>query len=258
MKRINDFRAILESKRQIEPDIFLIEFLLPDFDGSADPGQFMMLKSVSTYDPFLRRPYSIFDCGKGRITILLKVVGFGSRIIAGMRKEQELNMLGPLGNGFPFPSGEHSILIAGGIGLAPLWFLAKELKSRKKPFSMIYGEKTVSGVSNEVEKTFGEIVHIATEDGSKGYKTTAIGIVPSIFDEMGERQYALYACGPKAMLKETISLAEERAVPVYVSLEERMACGIGVCLGCSVKSSNKGYLTVCKDGPVFKGQDVEF
>jgi len=258
MRRIKDFRATFENKREIASNVFLIEFFLPDFDGSAEPGQFMMLKASSVYDPFLRRPYSIFDCEKERIKVLLKVIGPASSIIAEKQENEKIDILGPLGNGFPILSNKHSVLVAGGIGVAPLWFLAKKLKAENQTFSIIYGEKTATDMSFEIKETFADFSHIVTEDGSKGDKATAPGILPSFFDKLGEKQYVLYVCGPKAMLKETISFGRKRNIPVYVSLEQRMACGTGICFGCSVKTARKpGYLTICKDGPVFSAEDVE-
>lgn len=258
MNKIRDYYSTVVNNTLIDNNIYLIEMFLPGFDGKAEPGQFMMIKIDETYDPFLRRPYSILECKKERLKILVKIVGRGSEMIAQKKKKDRLYVLGPLGVGFSVDKNSHSVLVAGGMGIAPLWFLARGLMKGKKKFSIVYGERTASLLGKEMDKTFGEMVFFVTDDGSRGLKSTASDALPSFLDNLPYRESTIYACGPHGMLKEVINFGMGRNIPVYVSLEERMACGIGVCLGCSVKRKGKyGFLTVCRDGPVFKGDEVE-
>ncbi|TES90996.1 MAG: dihydroorotate dehydrogenase electron transfer subunit [Candidatus Cloacimonadota bacterium] len=257
MTNIKDYPAIVISNKHIDDNIFLIELLLPGFDGKAEPGQFIMIKIDETYDPFLRRPYSIFECKKEKVKILIKTVGKGSKMIAEKKRKEEMDILGPLGNGFPVDKNNYPILVAGGMGIAPLWFLGRRLTKLRNKFSIIFGEKTTTPLAEEIKKTFGAKVFFVTDDGSRGIKLTASAALPLILDKSPYRKFSIYACGPKGMLKDVINFGSGRNIPVYVSLEEKMACGIGVCLGCSVKRrGTDGFLTVCRDGPVFKGEEV--
>ena len=258
MGTIKDYCATVVSNKCIDRSIFLIELSLQGFDGNADPGQFIMVRVNETYDPFLSRPYSILDCKKGRVKMLLKTVGRGSMMIVQKKPKERMDVLGVLGKGFPFDTGRYPILVAGGMGIVPLWFLAKRLRKQGKRFSIIYGERTRTLLGKEIGKTFGKEVFFVTDDGSRGIKSTASDALPFLLDTLNCRKFTIYACGPNGMLKNVVIFGEERNIPVYVSLEERMACGIGVCLGCSVKRKDKsGFLTVCREGPVFKGGDVE-
>jgi len=258
MKRLDDFQATVLGNRLFDDRISLLEFYLPGFDGKAEPGQFVMIKSCETYDPFLRRPYSIFECKKERIKILLKIVGSGSRMISEKRKNEKISILGPLGNGFSINKNLYPILVAGGIGIAPLWFLAKRLKSKKADFSLIYGERTASFLGSMLEKDFGKKIVFVTDDGTRGWQCEPQDALLHLIKKGKQRKCAIYSCGPREMLKKIIKMGEEKRIPVYVSLEERMACGIGLCLGCSVKKRDgKSFLTICKDGPVFQSTEVE-
>jgi len=258
MSKIKDYYSTVINNRLIDKKTFIIELFLPGFDGKSEPGQFLMIKIDETYDPFLRRPYSILECKKERMKILVKIVGRGSTMIAQKKRKDRIDVLGPLGVGFSVDKNSHSILVAGGMGIAPLWFLARKLMKEKKKFSIVYGERTASLLGKEIDKIFGERVFFVTDDGSRGLKLTASDALPSFLDTLPYRELTIYACGPHGMLKEVINFGRVRNIPVYVSLEERMACGIGVCLGCSVKrKGTNGFLTVCRDGPVFKGDEVE-
>jgi len=222
---------------------------------TAKPGQFVEVRCTAGVDPLLRRPLGVHRITKSGIEILYEVVGKGTELLSTQKAGQELDIIGPLGNGFDIRNTKYdvrtTILIAGGIGVAPLVALAEELGDAH----VVIGARTKSHVLCENEfKRAGCTVVIATEDGSKGRKGLATELLK---DALVSRKNAqIYACGPIGMLKAVARLAASYRVRCQVSLEERMACGVGVCLGCPVKVRLGDYKMVCKDGPVFDAQEI--
>ena len=198
------------------------------------------------------------------IEILYEVVGKGTEILSTKKTGDFIDVLGPLGNGFTLPpfTIHHSpftILIAGGIGVAPLVFLAEELAKKKIKTIVLIGAKTKKLIL--CEKIFKELatkVNIATDDGSRGYK----GFVSELFEEVlrdtrYDSRFTIYACGPHPMLQCIAKISKEQKIECQVSLEEKMACGIGACLGCIVKVKGKArHKLACKDGPVFDASQI--
>ena len=229
------------------------------------PGQFIMLKvNCGGYDPLLRRPFGVYNVidpdGGGKhtgIEILYKVVGRGTSLLSALTPGATVDILGPLGNGFPGPkAGEKSILVAGGIGIAPIHLLTLSLKGA----TVIFGakDKSETPLTADIEK-LGIDVKTATEDGSAGVK----GLVTDILAEEITEGSVIYTCGPTGMLRAVSSMALDAKVRAYVSLENSMACGVGACLGCAVKragevKNNKRYRMVCSEGPVFESTDIEW
>ncbi|MCQ2794135.1 MAG: dihydroorotate dehydrogenase electron transfer subunit [Bacilli bacterium] len=206
------------------------------------PGQFVNLKIPGYY---LRRPISICDANKNQLTLIYKVVGKGTDKLS--KLHTEVNVLTSLGNGYNLTNAKkHNLLVGGGVGIPPLYFLAKELKRQKKDVTVILGfnKKNELFYVNEFKK-LGVKVIVTTLDGSVGVK----GLVT---DAMKKLHYDyVYACGPIPMLKAVYTLAK---VGEY-SLEERMGCGFGACMGCTIKTE-EGAKRVCKDGPVFLGKEI--
>jgi dihydroorotate dehydrogenase electron transfer subunit len=230
---------------------------------AAKPGQFVEVRCTAGVDPLLRRPLGVHRITKSGIEVLYEVVGKGTALLSEKRAGGELDIIGPLGNGFDLNASKSAILIAGGIGVAPLVALAEELGKAH----VIIGAKTKAHVLCESEfKRLGCTVSVATEDGSKGRKglatellKTALQIFPAPEapdDRIFQRNIQIYACGPMGMLKAVAAMAKSHRIRCQVSLEERMACGVGVCLGCPVKVKSGEYKMVCKDGPVFDAQEV--
>ncbi|MCK5832501.1 dihydroorotate dehydrogenase electron transfer subunit [bacterium] len=236
-------------KRIVARDTLRLVVDAPSIAEVAVPGQFVMLgQSVPTSDPFLRRPFAIAGAGWGRIELLIRVVGLGSALLASVDDNDQIKILGPLGNGFPTPSGE-VFLVAGGIGLAPLLFA-----ERKWPKSrLLYGESNRDWLCDlSREKTcFWEV---STDDGSEGFRCTVVDLLKA---KLETEKAPVYACGPEAMLSAVAELCKSVGVECYVSLEERMACGVGACQGCVIYTED-GYKRVCKDGPVFSAQKVNW
>jgi len=238
-------------------DIYRVRITSRKMSGEAAPGQFLMLKSSPGFDPLLRRPLSFHETYDDSFELLYKVVGRGTLILSGRKCGEHVDSIGPLGKGFR-PAGGRPLLVAGGIGIAPLLFLARRLREEGKEPVLVYGARQVSFlVERERFEGLDVTVRLATEDGSTGFAGTCVELLES---EMSKSDYGVvYGCGPSAMLAAVSELCERYGVEsCQVSIEERMACGVGACLGCSVASSAGGYLSVCKDGPVFKTGEIVF
>ncbi|MCX5715963.1 MAG: dihydroorotate dehydrogenase electron transfer subunit [Candidatus Omnitrophica bacterium] len=219
---------------------------------NSKPGQFLEVRVNDGLKPFLRKPLGIHRIENNSVEVLYEVIGEGTKALSERKREEALDIIGPLGNGFNLTPNTYNLtplLIAGGIGVAPLVFLAQKL-ARSKPIVLL-GAKTKADVLCEKGlRRLGCDVRIATDDGSKGHK----GFVTELLKEILPKTL-IYACGPKPMMKEIARIAAMRKIPCQVLLEEYMACGIGACLGCAVMT-RKGYKMVCKDGPVFKAGDI--
>ncbi|MBI5212793.1 MAG: dihydroorotate dehydrogenase electron transfer subunit [Nitrospirae bacterium] len=227
------------------------------------PGQFYMLHSSDTYDPLLKRPFSILKCEDNTLKFLYRVRGKGTSCLSNLRKGDIIEVIGPLGNSYPEPDGDF-IAVAGGVGIASLLSL---LEKRKNTGYLFYGARSKNELVmlSEVEALAKE-VFVATDDGSEGKKGLITELLidflnstqPPPFPPLlkgGEGGLPIYACGPKPMLKKLSKIARESGIKCYVSLEEHMACGIGACLGCVVRTAS-GYRRVCKEGPVFDIKDI--
>jgi dihydroorotate dehydrogenase electron transfer subunit len=243
--------------------------------AAAGPGQFVMLhgdwgidpepdggmQRLRT-DPLLRRPFSIYrtDRENGEIQIVYRVMGKGTKRISEMVAGQQIDVLGPLGNPFAVPaSSRRVILAAGSIGVPPLIALAERLTT--KPL-LILGGKTENDViflKDEIERLGIETVFVTEEEPETKDRAWCItGTTISVLEERVGLGDLVYACGPNKMLAQVSRLAGEIGFEAYVSFEERMACGIGVCLGCAVRHANGTYVHVCKDGPVFNAADIDW
>jgi len=214
-----------------------------------------MIKVSDGVTPLLRRPLSIHDVSGSKIELLYEIVGQGTELLSRKMTGGSLEVIGPLGAGFkmlPKTAKRQPILVAGGMGIAPLLFLAKNLKSRKG--LVLIGCRTAEQVLCEKEfQSLGFGVTIATDDGSRGFKGRVTALLEQQLSTIDHRLSTIYACGPKPMFGELARICKENAIPAQVSLEAHMACGIGACLGCVVETA-KGYQRVCKEGPVF---DIE-
>ena len=229
----------------------------PGIAAHCYPGQFVMIKVNSGYDPLLRRPFSIFRAGEGIIEVVYKVVGQGTRILSEKGAGGEIGVLGPLGNTFSIREGyEKYVLVNGGIGFPPLSFMASILRDRNKDAAFYYGAESVDDIffAPEFEEVCSRFVRV-TEDGSSGRQ----GLVTDAFSEDAASglitgDSAVISCGPLPMLREMSRVCGRYGLSLEVSLENEMACGMGICQGCAVKVKNKDefdYKLVCRDGPVF-------
>ena len=216
-----------------------------DVSDITSSGQFVNIKLDGLY---LRRPISVCDCEDGVLTLIYKVVGKGTEQMAKMTAGEELNILTGLGNGYDISlSGDKPLLLGGGVGVPPLYMLAKKLIAEGKKVSVVLGFNTKEEVFCEEDfKALGADVFVTTVDGSYGIK----GFVT---DAMMDIDYSyFYTCGPEPMLK---AIFKASATSGQFSFEERMGCGFGACMGCSCKTVT-GYKRICKDGPVLKKEEI--
>ena len=216
-----------------------------DVSEITAPGQFVNIKLDGLY---LRRPISVCDCENGVLTLIYKVVGKGTEQMAKMAAGEKLDVLTGLGNGYDTSlSGDKPLLIGGGVGVPPLYMLAKKLIAEGKKVSVVLGFNTKSEIFCEVDfKELGADVYITTVDGTYGTK----GFVT---DAMKDIDYTyFYTCGPEPMFK---AVYKSAATSGQFSFEERMGCGFGACMGCSCKTIT-GYKRICKDGPVLEKEEI--
>lgn len=219
--------------------------LLGDVSDITCSGQFINIKLDGKY---LRRPISVYDRDESTVTIIYKVVGKGTEQMRKMRVGETLDVLTGLGNGYDLSlSGSHPVLLGGGVGVPPMYMLAKELIAQGKSVSVILGFNTKNEVFCEEEfRALGGDVTVTTVDGSYGLK----GFVTDAMKEMNYTYF--YTCGPEPMLR---AIYHTSVTEGQFSFEERMGCGFGACMGCSCKTIT-GYKRICKDGPVLKKEEI--
>ena len=262
--------VILDNK-EIASGYFLMKLSSSHTARNAFPGQFLHIKCSTNNNLLLRRPLSIHRIiNKKYVEILYKVVGKGTNYLSKKEKGEKIDCLGPLGNGFQLPKDQRPktkdrrLLVAGGIGIAPLIFLTEKLiKSAscipKSKIAVFMGAKTKDEILcvKELNK-LGVELHIATEDGSMGYKGLVSELLKNQLSTINYKPSAsIYACGPKGMLKEVALLSKKHKIPCQVSFEQFMGCGIGICNACVIKTK-QGYKRVCKDGPVFWAEEIDW
>ncbi len=266
------FKGTILSNMEISPGYFLMRITAPDHMEDSLPGQFMMVRVRDAIDPLLRRPFGIFDInsvsseyGEDKkqtcLQILYKIVGKGTSHLSTLHHGDHLDLLGPLGNGFVAPrDAEEAILVGGGVGLAPLYYLARKLV-KETPVRLFAGGRTREDILCITEfERLGVETYTATDDGTLGERGLVTEVMERHLTAAGGAK-AIYACGPHPMLNTVALIAAAQGIPCQVSLEAYMACGVGACLGCVIKGRNHSeetpdYRCVCKDGPVFDSGEL--
>jgi dihydroorotate dehydrogenase electron transfer subunit len=269
---ISQFTSLVISKKKLGEKIFKLNLLSPHISRRSKPGNFVYIKVSSNWYPLLRRAFSVHNVDKQKrsFDVLFKVVGKGTEILSEKSAGDMLDFFGPIGSNFSLPQkGETVMLVAGGMGIAPLWFLFTHLikKIDRKKLMFFLGAKTKKELLYcEKLKDWGTNLIATTDDGSFGTK----GLVTEVFLEEIKRlnlahrkrrknkseKLMIYSCGPPEMLKKMSEISKEYDLSCQISLEGSMACGIGACWGCAVKLENGGYKRVCIDGPVFDAREV--
>lgn len=267
----------------------LLRLAAPEIAAAARPGQFVMLRVGHGSDPLLARPFSIHGVDGNEVLILYRVVGRGTKLLSFVRPGKKLLVWGPLGSAFDL-SAPLNVLVAGGMGAAPLCFAAARLEAAPKvavylsaaasaeelrpleerlsaslrwgtasgPWERLagfLGPKLASAGSGDTPDV---LLASATDDGSHGVKGLATDLLAEALDNLDGQAPAVLACGPLPMLKAVAGLCAGRAVPCQVSLESPMACGVGACLGCVVPAAGGGYLRACQEGPVLDANRVDW
>lgn len=233
----------------------------PAVAGCAKPGQFVMIRTGLGRDPLLRRPFSIHQTSRdGTIQIYFKMVGRGTDILAHVKKQETLSVFGPLGRGYRLNTSSPSVIVGGGLGIAPLLFLVQEncrLKKDCREDLIILGARERMEIEPLLDdfRQFGISILTATDDGSLGHHGFVLEILAS-------RQLpggcTVYGCGPEPMLGALSRFCASRSIPGQVSVESVMACGMGACLGCSRPDSKGNYTHVCLHGPVYNTEDLQW
>lgn len=220
----------------------------------ARPGQFVQVSVGPVLEPFLNRPFSVHDCTETTLTLLYRVVGRGTSLLARKQKGENLTVVGPLGNGFPRTRKRRAVLVAGGMGAAPLYYLLRKLQEEGKEAVFLYGAKTAAHavLANEY-RALAQEFYLTTEDGSAGRQGLVTEILPQI---LAATEADVFACGPHAMLQAVAKIARGNKLSCFVSLEAQMACGVGACLGCVIAGADGSYRRVCTEGPVFAAEEV--
>ena len=259
----------MQKQDSIAPGYWLLSLKSAQIASVATPGQFVMLKIDKNFDPLLPRPMSIHSIIKKNnqhigFTILYKVMGKGTKLLSEKRSGERLVVIGPLGTGFNLnhiASGYEPLVVGGGIGIAPLLFLAHELVEMGCTPTVFLGANSQEELLALDEfESLRLTPKVSTEDGSKGVKGMVTDLLVSYLEDSKGLQGEIFACGPDPMLEKVASLMKSYGLKSQLSLEQHMACGLGACLGCVVKIRNKNsgqsYQRVCTEGPVFNGEDI--
>ncbi|MBF0485982.1 MAG: dihydroorotate dehydrogenase electron transfer subunit [Candidatus Omnitrophica bacterium] len=245
------------ANQKVNDAYYLLTLSAPALAKMVKPGQFIHIRVNEGFEPFFRRPFSVYRAKKGQVQIFFEAVGRGSKLLARKKKNDTLDVLGPLGQPFTMPGKgvQQIVFVAGGIGVAPFMVFSDILKKHKARKMLLYGGRARAHTFSMAEfKKNGVEAFVATDDGSVGVK----GRVSELFKNIEVAPFTLiYACGPKPMIAAVASFAKERGLKGEASMEEVMACGLGACLGCSILTT-QGYKTVCHDGPVFALDEVIF
>jgi len=261
-------KAPVITKEEIAAGVFLVGVKSPQITMHAQPGQFLHVRVGQGPEPLLRRPLSIFqvDRKRGVLSLLFRVAGKGTNLLSRRRLGEDLDLVGPLGQGFDVPSGTRTALIvAGGLGVAPLFFLAQDLVRRGISIHFLMGARCQDQLlCRDQLQALSSHLQVSTDDGSDGFP----GLVTQLLEEFLRRENLdsgstlICSAGPEAMLAKVASLACQFGIPGQISMERNMACGLGACLGCVVLCRSRErvqtYRRVCVDGPVFRLEEVVF
>ncbi len=248
-KRVDETITIT-SLVSVAKDAFILSFDSASIASTARPGQFVNIKVDNSTSPLLRRPFSISRVDGERIEILFQKIGLATNVMACKRPGETLDILGSLGNAFHYDIlDDTAILVAGGVGIAPMPFLTQYLgKSGKKIRTFLGARSKEYLVTAHLQNLV-----IATDDGSQGYHGTVIELLQKELKNAVKKGVQIFACGPTPMLRALSKFVQETGIPCEASLEGEMGCGIGLCQGCPVEMVNdeKKYRLVCHDGTVF-------
>ena len=262
--KLKEYREVRISSNIVLNDCYFI-LEIAETTLLPQPGQFYLLKPIGESSSILHIPVSIYNVKDSRLQFMVKIIGPGTRRLSELVKGDRLKLLGPLGNGFPLVEKQKILLISGGIGYAPLYLLKEELLRKENLVTWLHGGKIGSDIfpadlacteSGEIglKGLVTDLLYKALETGHSSEDTA------DYLDGKRQSFDHIYCCGPKGMMREVSRIVSRYEIPLSVSLEEYMACGMGVCLGCVVKIQGKSadieYKTVCKDGPVFSAAEV--
>ncbi|OGU34394.1 MAG: dihydroorotate dehydrogenase [Ignavibacteria bacterium GWB2_35_6b] len=244
----------VESVEKIQDNIFILKVYSPEIAKAIKPGQFCNIKVSETDYPLLRRPFSISDVEGDFISFMFNKHGEGTRILSEKNKDDIIDILAPLGNGFNYNDDfDIAVMVGGGLGAAPFPFLTREIKN-KKIITLIGGRS-----KNDVTDWGMQNIYFSTDDGSIGFHGNVVELLKSKMSEFTGSEIKIFACGPTPMLKALQKFTIDNNIKCEISTECAMACGFGICQGCPIDSREQGkdkYYLVCKDGPVFDAEAI--
>ncbi len=255
---IQECTAHIVSSQQVGPRLFELTLSVPVLTQLIKPGQFVHLLIPSLGQHILRRPFSVYTCdaNTGTVELLYQVVGIGTQHLADLPIGTQLAIMGPIGSSWKLPTTDEGVLlVGGGVGSAPLYLLCEQLCNLGKRVEVVLGAQTASMLVSRVryERLLGHNPLCATDDGSYGYKGSCVSLVEELLATKAYKHVAV--CGPEALMHIIATMCVRDGVSCQVSLERRMACGIGACLSCVVDTTS-GKKRACVDGPVFDAQEV--
>lgn len=248
----------VRSLQAVARNTFVVSLHAPDLAPSVRPGQFVNIRITDTLEPLLRRPFSVHRTTRDTVEILFNIVGKGTALLAEKREGDLLDLLGPLGVPFMLDDDrfDTALLVAGGLGVAPMPLTTAELLHRGKAVRTLVGARDAASL---VTRHLHDVT-CATDDGSSGFHGNVVALLEKLAGPMGGQRLKIFACGPHAMLKATALAAERLRIPCEVSMEGPMGCGIGICQGCPVelRDASRRYALMCKDGPTFDAQAIRW
>lgn len=257
--------AQVAAYRRLGDEYHSLTVSTPEIAEAARPGQFINIRPPEHCSFILRRPFSIYRVNGGdraaTVEVVFDIRGPGSAVLASLRSSDAVDIVGPTGRAFTIPRRQHScLLVGGGVGATPLFFLADELRAAGKRVDILWGARRGARLVNPMEAgQLGETAQMSTEDGSVGYRGMVTDLLPLMMGRCGTE--VIYACGPAPMLAAVSRFGLEHGIPVQVAMEELMGCGFGVCMSCVAPVWNREGTKVmrvrtCVDGPVFNGARV--
>ncbi len=254
---MKDILSEIRSNIPLSGDIFILEIYNSAVAKHAKPGQFVMIKPDSAGAPLLRRPFSVHSSdGNSCFSVMIRIAGEGTRTLSRLSTGGKLSVLGPLGRGFDLSETSHCVFVGGGIGIAPLLFAVEKAVEAGRKTSLFYGARSSEEIV--LRDRFNSLnceVQYCTDDGSFGEKSFVSSLAEKHLKANGSSGTEIFACGPEPLLKKMSEIAAKHGIRSQISCEQRMACGIGVCLGCTCGTIN-GNKKTCVDGPVFYGTEI--
>jgi len=244
----------IEEILKFNHSIYLLKVYSPELASIIKPGQFLNIRVAERVFPLLRRPFSVCDVEGDHLFLMFNILGEGTSILAHKPIGSDLDILGPLGNGFNLDGDyETAVIVAGGLGAAPFPFVTRALNGKKNILSFIGGRTKDDVITYNLIN-----VEKASDDGSLGFKGNVVQLLEKNLGQLKSQKIKIFACGPTAMLRALKDFCIKHNIDCQVSTECAMACGFGICQGCPIESTTESdkYLLVCKDGPVFNIKDV--
>ncbi len=250
-------KCIVMENAHINRSYYLMKIKAEYIAAHSQPGNFVMVAVSCTFDPLLKRPFGIFKAEPPFIWVYYQVVGRGTELMSGLREDDALLVLGPLGNSFPQVKDKNILFLAGGRGIAPIYSAVEDYADHDNRLFLIYGARSAGDLNllDRIEDLPMAGTYLYTEDGSIGQKGMVTTNIKDIIADQGIDM--TISCGPEAMFKSLAGELEGMGTENYVSLEAMMGCGFGICYSCPVKSRTGVYKKVCTDGPIFRLEEIE-